>query len=70
MGKNGETESGTPFLKNLLGASVPPGAESHFWPTMPSREQRGYQKSDPGEDHYNVGCLGPTFVTFSVVLWL
>ena len=37
-GKNGETESRTPFIKSLLGASVSPGAESDFWPTMPSRE--------------------------------
>ena len=41
-----------------------PQAESHVWPTMPSREQRGYQKSDPGGDHYNVGCLGQTSVHF------
>ena len=37
-------------------------AESDVWPTMPSREQRGYQKSDPGGDHYYVGCLGQTGV--------
>ena len=58
-----ETESRTPFVKNLLRASVPPGAESDFWPTMPSREQRGYKKSDPGGDHCYVGCLGQTRVS-------
>ena len=47
----------------LLGASVPhptppPGTESNFWPTMPSREQSGYPKSDPGGDPYYAGCLG------------
>ena len=42
---NGETESCAPFVKSLLGASVPPRAEPDFWPTMPSREQMGYQKS-------------------------
>ena len=40
-----------------------PGTESDVWPTMPSREQRGYQKSDPGGDHYYVGCLGQTRVS-------
>ena len=34
-----------------------------FWPTTPNREQRGYQKSDPGGDHYYVGCLGQTRVS-------
>ena len=56
--KEQKRESPTPFIKSLLGASVPPRAKSNFWPTMPSREQRGYQKSDPGGDHYYVGCLG------------
>ena len=40
-----------------------PGAKSDFWPTMPSREQRGYPKSDPGGDHCYVGCLGQTRVS-------
>ena len=61
------------LVKSLLGTSlsvsvslslpVPtpsPGAESEFWPTMPSREQGGYQKSDPGGDHHHVDCLGQT----------
>ena len=52
---NGEAESRTPFINSLLGASVPAGAESDLWPTLTSREQRGYQKSDPGGDHYYVG---------------
>ena len=59
-GGDGETESCTPFIKSLLGASL--GVKSDFWPTMPSRGQRGYQKSDPGGDHYYVGCLGQTHV--------
>ena len=43
-------ESPIPFIKSLLSASVPPGAESDFWPTMLSREQKGYENSDPGEN--------------------
>ena len=43
-----ERESRTPFIKSLLGASVPLGNKSNFWSTMPSREERGYQKSDLG----------------------
>ena len=46
-----------------IGCISPSGAESDFWPTMPGREQRGYQKSDPGGDHYYVGCLGQTRVS-------
>ena len=44
----------TPFneMESLLGASVPDGAKSNVWPTLPNREQRGYQNSDPGGDHY------------------
>ena len=53
-----EEESRSPFIRGLLDASVPPGAESDFWPTMPSREQRGYPKSDPGGDHYYMCYLG------------
>ena len=49
------------FGEKILGASV--GAKSDVWSTMPSREQRGYQKSDPGGDHYYVGCLGQTRVS-------
>ena len=41
----------------------PQPAKSNFWPTMLSREQRGYKKSDPGGDHYYVGCLGHTRVS-------
>ena len=37
-------ESATSFIKSLLGASVPPGGECDFWPTMLIRDQRGYQK--------------------------
>ena len=33
-----ERERATPFIKSLLGASVPPRTESDFWPTLPSRE--------------------------------
>ena len=40
----------------------PHPAESDFWPKMLSREQRGYQKSDPGGDHYYVCYLGETHV--------
>ena len=74
--QNDEWTSPTPFRKSLFGASTPPpshplhptpspppGAESNLWLTMPSREQRGYQKSDPGEDHYYVGCLDQTRVS-------
>ena len=43
--KKGESESRTPFVKNLLGASVRPGSESDVWPTMPSSEQRGLSKN-------------------------
>ena len=49
--KNGETEDRTPFIKSLFGASVSPGTESDVWPTMLSREQRGYQRSDCGGGH-------------------
>ena len=45
-----------PFVKSLLGASVPSVAESDLWPTLPSREQRGYQECDHGGDHYYVRC--------------
>ena len=37
-------ESPAPFIKSLLCASVLPVTKSHFWPSMPSREQQGYQK--------------------------
>ena len=41
-----------------------PGAESDFWPALLGREQRCYQKSDPGGDHYYAGCrLGQTRVS-------
>ena len=36
----------------------PPEPNPIFWPTVLSREQKGYQKHDPGGDHYYVGCLG------------
>ena len=45
--KGGGGESPTPFIKSLLGAAIPPGAESDFWPAV-----LGYQKSDPGGDRY------------------
>ena len=48
--------------KEAIGYFSPPGAERDFWHTMLSREQKGYQKSDPGEDQYYVGCLGQTLV--------
>ena len=48
--------------KETIGCISPLRAESTFWPTMPSRKQRGYQKYDPGGDHYYVGCLGQTRV--------
>ena len=47
-----ERERPTPFIKSLLGASAHPPAKSYFYPTMPGRQQRGYEKSDPGGDHY------------------
>ena len=51
-------------MKSLLGdPPPPPPAESDLWPTMPSREHRGYQKSDPGGDQYCAGCLGKTGVS-------
>ena len=37
--------------------SHPLPTESDFWPTMLSREQRGYQNSDSGGNHYYVGYL-------------
>ena len=41
-----------------------PGAGSDFLPALLSREQRCYQKSDPGVDHYYAGChLGQTRVS-------
>ena len=51
---DGETEGRTPFVKSLLGASVS-SHSSEFWPTLPSREQKCYQNSDPGGDGYCVG---------------
>ena len=48
--------------KEPIGCVNPHAAESDFWPTMPSREQRGYQKSYPFRDRYYVGCLGQTRV--------
>ena len=62
-GEEEKRERPTPFIESLFGASFPPVAESDFWPTMLSREQQGYQKSEPGEDHYYVGCLGQTRVS-------
>ena len=41
---NGETESHTPFMKSLLGASVPPGAKSNFGPQCQA-ESRGIIKN-------------------------
>ena len=43
-------------MKSLLGAAPVPSPhkkekknpKSDFWPPMPSREQKCYQKSDPG----------------------
>ena len=45
-----------------ISSPLSPPSESDFWPTMLNREQRGYQKSHPGEDHSYVGCLGQTCV--------
>ena len=42
-----------------MGALVAPQSQ----PIMLNREQKGYQKSDPGGDHYYVGCLGQTRVS-------
>ena len=53
--KKEEAESCTPFMKSLLSYWVHqflPGAESDFWPTMLSREQRGYH-------NYIGSCWGP-----------
>lgn len=55
-------KSPTLLIKCLLGVPVLPGAQSDFWPTVLSRGRRGYQKSEPGGDHYDVGCLWPTHV--------
>ena len=63
-----ERESPTPFVKSLLGASVPLRARPNFWPTVPSRGQRNYQKSDPSGDHYYVGCLGQTCVSLLILI--
>ena len=49
--------------KEPVGCISPPGAESDVWSTVPSREQRGYQKSDPGGDNYYDGSLGQTCVS-------
>ena len=57
-----------PFIKSLLGASVLVQPNPFFWLTMLSTEQRAYQKSDPGGDHYYVGCLGQTCTSLPV--WL
>ena len=54
--------SPTLLIKYLLGAPVLPGAESNFWPTMLSRGQRGYKKSDPVGNHYDVVCIWLTHV--------
>ena len=59
--KNGAGKSYS-LRKEPVGCISPPGTESDVWSTMPSREQRGYQKSDPGRDHYYVGYLGQTHV--------
>ena len=50
-----------PIIKSLLGASVPPWSRSDFLAHSAKqrlREQRGYQKSDPGRNCYCVACLG------------
>ena len=52
-----KSKARTAFI-NIAGASVSPGAESNFLAPKPDRQQRNYQKSDPGEDHYFAGCLG------------
>ena len=39
------THTHTHTHKILLDASVPPGTKSDVRPTMPSREQRGYQQN-------------------------
>ena len=43
--------------------NTPTEAQANFWPTVLSGERRGYQKPDPGGDHYYVGCLGQTRVS-------
>ena len=68
--RRGKKESPTPFLKSLLDALVLPSSHP---PPLPKKKtiflcarnakQRGYQKSDPGGDHYYVGCLGQTHVS-------
>ena len=55
----------TLFIKNLLGASAPTPLQPNTINALPmlNREQhRGYQKSDPGEDRYYIGCLDQTRV--------
>ena len=55
----GERESPTPFIKSLLGTSVP----QIFSPAKLNREQRGDQKSNPV---YDVGCAGQRQVLLPV----
>ena len=65
-----------PSQRTYLGASVPPSpirphstSRIRFWPTMLNREQRGYQKSYPGGDHYYIGCVGQTRVSWVAHQW-
>ena len=47
VGGNGETESRSPFIKSLLGASFPPPpppTESDFWPTMDKKEKEKWKR--------------------------
>ena len=53
------------LYKEPIGARS--GIESDFGPTMPSREQRGYQKYAAAGDHYYVGYLGQTSVSLNIM---
>ena len=64
MGGGGGGESLMLLIKSLLGASAaipPPHTHSkqiQFLAHHAKQTADGLAKSDPGGDHYNVGCLG------------
>ena len=64
-GKGKKERRKSDFLR--IGCITTPGAESEFWPALLSREQRGYQKSHRGGDHY-VDFLGQTRVSLPAQL--
>ena len=60
-GKNKEEK--VPFTRSLFEKPYLLEPNQMFSPPELNREQRGYPKSDPGGDHYYVGCLGQTRVS-------